>query len=72
MATLTVYPSREVRQDATAYLTFYGPPNVSLEWNASVGSIDGAAYTDEVGKATALYTPGVAGTTATITVTHGT
>ena len=72
MATVTVSPSR-VRVGATGFVVFRGPANVALAWTTTgAGSITGSPATDAQGLARATYVPGVSGTTATITVTHGT
>jgi type 1 fimbria pilin len=72
MASLTAYPPN-VRADGTALLVFKGPADVSLTWSVvGTGAIsDASLYTDARGMASAKYTPGTVGATATVTVTYG-
>jgi hypothetical protein len=71
--TITAYPSNP-QVDATAMLVFSGPPNVAVSW-ALVGSGSLAPETEATdgrGIAAAIYTPGTAGDTVMVSVTHGT
>ena len=73
MATLKANPT-PVHADATAYLTFQGPPNVTVEWvvDGSGAISQSADYTNAQGLAYAIFTPSTPNTTVTITVNHGT
>lgn len=69
---LKVNPN-EVAQDAKATVVLVGPPRRAVLWTLTgPGTLEpSSAMTDETGRAYAIYTPGIAGDTATITATYG-
>ena len=72
MGLLTAYPDR-VRADATSMIVYQGEPLRAIEWELTgSGSLEPIGYyTDESGRAAAIYTPGEPGDVVTIGVTAG-
>lgn len=70
---IDVYPANP-QVTATALIIFTGPPYVAVEWTLTgPGTIDAhSGYTNEVGQASAKFTPYAAGDLVVVSVRHGT